>query len=473
MSIPANFNLNNETERKLLDSSGNSFVFQILIIVILTIINAVFAASEIAFVSVNQSKIRSDAEDGDKKSQRVLQLLGKSDNFLATIQVAITLAGFLSSASAATSFSQMLTDALPSFPGVQQVSLVVVTVILSYISLVFGELYPKQLALQMPDEIARTTSGLVLFVQTIAKPFVKLLSASTNILRKLTPIDFSEESDKFTRDEMREILSQSRNEGSIDVEEYIMLEGVLSLDNKIAKEIMVPRTDTQMVSIDDDTDENVQEILESPFSRIPIYQSEKDNVIGILHVKNLLKRARREGFENVNLMQIANDPLFVPATMYIDDLLIEFKRSQQHMAILIDEYGGVEGIVTLEDLLEEIVGEIDDESDVDRLGDIRKIDEKNYFVSAGVLVEKFNDYFEVNFETDDVDTLAGAIIREIGYVPNETERVTLRIKDYVIMTTRIENGRIYNVRVTKDIDQAIEATYVVNEESENEQPGEE
>jgi len=429
----------------------------------------VFASSEIAFVSVNQSKMRTDAENGDKKSQRVLQLLEESDNFLATIQVAITLAGFLSSASAATSFSQMLTGILPNFPGVQQVSIVVVTVILAYISLVFGELYPKQIALQMPDELARTTSGLVLFVQTAAKPFVKLLSASTNLLRKLTPIDFTEESEKFTRDEMREILSQSHHEGSIDVEEYTMLEGVLSLDNKIAKEIMVPRTDTQMISIDDDTDENVQEILESPFSRIPIYRSEKDNVIGILHVKNLLKRAKNKGFENVNLMQIANDPLFVPATMYVDDLLIEFKRSQQHMAILIDEYGGVEGIVTLEDTLEEIVGEIDDESDIDTQGDIRKIDQNNYFVNAGILVEKFNDYFEVELEKEDVDTLAGAIIREIGYVPTETEQVSLRVKDFIIMTTRVENGRIYNVRVTKDEKQVIEATYQVDEEK-NEHP---
>jgi len=427
----------------------------------------VFAASEIAFVSVNQSKMRTDAENGDKKSERVLQLLKESDNFLATIQVAITLAGFLSSASAATSFSQMLTGVLPNFPGVQQVSIVVVTVILSYISLVFGELYPKQIALQMPDELARTTSGLVLFVQTAAKPFVKLLSASTNLLRKLTPIDFTEESEKFTRDEMREILSQSHDEGSIDVEEYTMLEGVLSLDNKIAKEIMVPRTDTQMISIDDDTDENVQEILESPFSRTPIYRSEKDNVIGILHVKNLLKRAKNEGFENVNLMQIANDPLFVPATMYVDDLLVEFKRSQQHMAILIDEYGGVEGIVTLEDALEEIVGEIDDESDVDTQGDIRKIDQNNYFVNAGILVEKFNDYFKVDFEKDDVDTLAGAIIREIGYVPTETEQVALRANDFVIMTTRVENGRIYNVRVTKDENRTIEATYEISEKNNN------
>jgi len=450
-----------------LSSPGNSLIFQILIIVLLTTINAVFAASEIAFVSVNQSKMRTDAENGDKKSERVLQLLKESDNFLATIQVAITLAGFLSSASAATSFSQMLTGVLPNFPGVQQVSIVVVTVILSYISLVFGELYPKQIALQMPDELARTTSGLVLFVQTAAKPFVKLLSASTNLLRKLTPIDFTEESEKFTRDEMREILSQSHDEGSIDVEEYTMLEGVLSLDNKIAKEIMVPRTDTQMISIDDDTDENVQEILESPFSRTPIYRSEKDNVIGILHVKNLLKRAKNEGFENVNLMQIANDPLFVPATMYVDDLLVEFKRSQQHMAILIDEYGGVEGIVTLEDALEEIVGEIDDESDVDTQGDIRKIDQNNYFVNAGILVEKFNDYFKVDFEKDDVDTLAGAIIREIGYVPTETEQVALRANDFVIMTTRVENGRIYNVRVTKDENRTIEATYEISEKNNN------
>lgn len=463
--------LNHGMERELLGSSGSSLAIQLLIIIILTLINAVFAASEIAFVSINQSKIEKQAAAGKKSAKRVLTLLEDSDDFLATIQVAITFAGFLSSASAATSFSQIVADWLPSFPGAMQLSTALVTLALSYVSLVFGELFPKQIALQMPDKIAMMTSGLVLFMQKITKPFVWLLSASTNFLQKITPVDFEEETQKFTRDEMSEILNKSHSEGSIDMEEYTMLEGVLSLDTKIAKELMVPRTDTQMVDIDDNLKDNVKEIIDSPFSRIPIYQNEKDNVIGIIHVKNILKYAKTEGFNDIDLLDLANNPLFVPGTMYTDDLLIEFKRQQQHMAILIDEYGGVEGIVTLEDLIEEIVGEIDDESDIQTAGDIRKIDSNNYFVNAGVHIEKFNDFFDLAIETEDIDTLAGAMIRELGYVPTETERVVIRVNDYVMTTTRVQNGRIYSVRVTYDEEQALESQFEIDTER-SEQPEE-
>lgn len=447
-----------------MDSSGNSLLGQLLIILILTLINAFFAAAELAFVSVNQSKMRGLAEDGNKKAVRVLDLLDKSDDFLSTIQVAITLVGFLSSASASASFASLIADWLPTFPGAEQAAIVIVTLILSYVTLVFGELYPKQLALQMPDELAMATSGVINIVQKLFRPFVKLLSFSTGLLKKITPIDFTAKEESFTRDEMKVLLAETRKSGAIDIAEFSMLQGVLSLDSKLAREVMVPRTDTQMVDIEDDYDDIMHELLTSPFSRIPIYREDKDNVISVIHVKSLLKAAREEGFENLDLLAISSEPLFVPSTIYIDDLLVEFKREQTHMAILRDEYGGVEGIVTLEDLIEEIVGDIEDETDVNSSSSVRKIDDNNYYIKGGTPIDKFNQYFQVDLDSDEVDTMAGLIIERIGYMPDDDEKVSVRAQEYVLTTSHVENGRIRGIHVAHDEAHDLETEFDFSDE---------
>ena len=444
-----------------MDSSESSLRSQLVVIIILTLINAFFAAAEIAFVSINKSKMNQYAEEGNKKAERALKLLENADDFLATIQVAITFAGFLSSAQAATSFTLVFASYLPDFAGATTVATVIVTLILSYFTLVFGELFPKQIALQMPESIAMGTSGVIVFTQKIFKPFIWLLSASTGLLQKVTPIDFTETEEKFTREEMRVIIEQSRKSDVFDMDELDMMEGVLSLDSKIAREVMVPRTDTIMVDVDATYEETLTRVIDSPYSRIPLYKDEKDNVIGILHSKNLLRAASENGFENIDLREISNRPMLVPSTIYTDDLLIEFQREQQHMAILIDEYGGVEGIVTMEDLLEEIVGDIDDESDIMSLGDVRIIDEFNYYVSGGLLIDEFNDYFDEDIESEEVDTIAGYIIHHIGYVPDKDERVSVRVNDYVLTTSEIQNGRIYSVLLNIDDERMIEVDYVV------------
>lgn len=447
-----------------MDPSGNSLSSQIITIIILTAVNAFFAASEMAFVSLNRKKIDAMVEEGNKRAVKVQGLLDNSEDFLATIQVAITLAGFLSSASAATAFVSYIRAWLPSFTGAETAALFIVTMILSYITLVFGELFPKQVALQMPEKIALWTAGTIKVIQTVFKPFVLLLSASTGLLRKVTPIDFTKEEEKFTREEMKAIIAESRLEGTIDATELTMLEGVLSLDSKLAREVMVPRTDTEMVDIEDDPNEILDTLLASAFSRIPLYEGEKDNVIGVIHMKNVFKAAREHGFENINFRDIASDPLFVPSTIYTDDLLLEFKREQTHMAILRDEYGGVEGIVTLEDLLEEIVGDIEDESDTGSSSDIRKIDDENYYINGGLSIDKFNSFFEENLSDEEVDTIAGAIIYEIGYVPDDDEKVMVRADEYVLTTSHVENGRIRGVLVQIDPDHVIETEYNLYDE---------
>lgn len=433
---------------KMSDADGSSLGVQIFIIIALTVLNAFFAAAEMAFVSVNQGRMSERAHQGDKRAMRVMQLLEDPDSFLATIQVAITLAGFFSSASAATSFANRIEPLLTSIPGAQAVSIGIVTVVLSYLTLVFGELYPKQVALQMAEPIALYTAGIISVIKKIARPFVWILTLSTGVLKSITPIEFTQEQEKLTRSEMKMLLTNSRNDGAIDSDEFTMLQGVLSLDSKLAREVMVPRTDTLMLDAEDSLEENLETLLNATYSRLPIYEEDKDNVIGILHLKDVLKSASEVGFAQLNLVELAHDPLFVPSTIYVDDLLLEFRKTRQHMAILKDEYGGVEGIVTLEDLIEEIVGDIEDEYDAQEIM-CHKIDENNYIIDAGMTLERFNQTFNAKVDSDEVDTMAGIILEELGYFPEDDERVEVQIDQWSLSPSMMENGRIRRIHVKR------------------------
>ena len=437
------------------DSDGSSLGVQILIIVLLTALNAFFSAAEIAFVSINQGKMAQKAQEGDKRAIKVMRLLENSDEFLATIQVAITFAGFFSSASAATSFSSRIQPLLGNIPGAETLSLVIVTVVLAYLTLVFGELYPKQVALQMAEQIALYTAGIILFVKKISKPFVWILTFSTGLLKRITPIEFTRVEEKLTRSEMKSLLANSRNDGAIDISEFTMMQGVLSLDTKLAREVMVPRTDTLMLDVDDDISENLETILNCSYSRLPLYEEDKDKVIGVIHVKDVFRAAKEQGFDNIDLRALAHEPVFVPSTIFVDDLLVEFRKTRQHLAVLKDEYGGVEGIVTLEDLIEEIVGDIEDEYDEEEK-EVVEIDENNSVIDAGMSLDRFNQIYQTSLESDEVDTMAGAIIEKLGYFPDDDEVVKVRFEGYLLQPTETENDRIRKIHVIKLSEEELE-----------------
>lgn len=427
---------------------------QILLILVLTAINALFSATELAYVSLNVMKIKQLEAEGNQKATKVLMLLDNSDDFLATIQVIMTFAGFLSSGSAALTFTSLIEPYLVKWLGGIGVTLsvVVVTIVLSYFTLVLGELYPKQVALQMPEKIALSTANLVLITQALFKPFVRFLSFSTGLLKKITPIEFTNEEQKLTRNEMRALLDNSRNDGAIDLDEFTMLQGVLSLDSKLAREVMVPRVDTFMIDIEDDTADIWEEIFESSFSRIPIYKEDKDNIIGVLHVKSVLQHTKKYGFDDVDFRELMNEALFVPSTIYIDDLLVTFKKEHQHMAILKDEYGGVEGIVTMEDLIEEIVGDIEDESD-DGVKIYQKLSNRAYNVEGIMTIEKFNDLFKTDLESEESDTIAGYILENLGYLPDDDEKnIRVEQNGFFLQPKHIENGRIRTINVVFEED---------------------
>lgn len=424
------------------DPESQSLIAQILLLIVLTLINAFLAASEIAVVSVNKNRVEQKAEEGDTKSKKLLKILNDPTNFLSTIQVGITLVNILSGASLADNLASKLAPVLGGGSAAKNLANVIILALLTYISIVFGELYPKRIAMNKSEEVAQFTSGFVRAIGFVARPFVWFLSVSTDLLSKITPMKFDDADTKMTRDEMRYMLE---SEGVLDNDELEMLQGVFSLDTKVAREVMVPRTDAFMIDIEDSTKENIDAILAENYSRIPVYNEDKDKIIGILHTKNLLKAAHKEGFDHIHLQTIIQEPLFVPETIFIDDLLYELKRTQNQMAILLDEYGGVVGIATLEDLLEEIVGEIDDESDeVENL--YMKISDNEYLVQGRMLIDEFNEAFETNLHMSDVDTMAGYLITALGTIPDEGEKLSFDIGNLTLISEEMEGTRVIALR---------------------------
>lgn len=425
------------------DPDSQSLLAQILLLVVLTLINAFLAASEIAVVSINKNRIEQKAEDGDKKAKKILKILENPTNFLSTIQVGITLVNILSGASLADSLAARLAPYIGTSTAARSMATFIVLAILTYVSIVFGELYPKRIAMNKSEEVAMFTSGVIRVLEVITKPFVWLLSASTNLLSRITPMTFDDEDSKMTRDEMRYMLA---NEGVFEEDELEMLQGIFSLDTKVAREVMVPRTDAFMIDIHGDVKENLQRILSESYSRIPVYNEDKDKIIGILHTKTLLKAAYEVGFDNLELLPLMQEPLFVPETVFIDDLLYELKKTQNQMAVLLDEYGGVVGLVTLEDLLEEIVGEIDDESDeVETLYEV--INENEYIIQGRMLIDEFNTVFNANLHMSDVDTMAGYLITALGVIPDENKKIPFEVDNFILTTEEVEGSRVLRIHV--------------------------
>lgn len=439
------------------DPSSQSLLLQLLLLLVLTLLNAFFSASEMAMVSLSRSRVEQKAEEGNKKYQRLLDVLENPNNFLSTIQVGITFISLLQGASLSASLGKVIAGWLGNSATAQTAGSVISLIFLTYISIVLGELYPKRIAMNLKDDLAVISAPVIIFIGKIVRPFVWFLSASTNLLSRLTPMTFDDADEKMTRDEIEYMLTNS--EETLDAEEIEMLQGVFSLDELMAREVMVPRTDAFMIDINDNTRDNIEEILRQSFSRVPVYDGDKDKVIGVLHTKRLLEAGFKEGFDDLNLRRILQSPLFVPETIFVDDLLKELRRTQNQMAILLDEYGGMAGLVTLEDLLEEIVGEIDDETDKAEL-EVREIGDQTYIVLGTMSLNDFNDHFDTELESDDVDTIAGFYLTGVGSIPSQTVKESFAIdskeKHLTFINDKVRDGRVIKLKVlVSDIEQEL------------------
>ncbi|MCC9979962.1 HlyC/CorC family transporter, partial [Streptococcus agalactiae] len=421
----------------------------------LTLFNAFFSASEMALVSLNRSKVEQKAEEGDKRYRRLLDVLENPNNFLSTIQVGITFISLLQGASLSASLGHVISGWLGNSATARTAGSIIALIFLTYVSIVLGELYPKRIAMNLKDRLAIVSAPIIIFLGKIVSPFVWLLSASTNLLSRITPMTFDDADEKMTRDEIEYMLTNS--EETLDAEEIEMLQGIFSLDEMMAREVMVPRTDAFMIDINNDAQSNIEGILSQNFSRVPVFDDDKDRVVGVLHTKRLLEAGFKTGFDTIDLRKILQEPLFVPETIFVDDLLKALRNTQNQMAILLDEYGGVAGLVTLEDLLEEIVGEIDDETDTAEQF-VREIDENIYIVLGTMTLNEFNDYFETELESDDVDTIAGYYLTGVGSIPNQEEKVAYEVdskdKHITLINDKVKDGRITKLKVLlSDIEQ--------------------
>lgn len=424
------------------------FIGPIIIIISLIAVHGILSAAEIAIVSINPNKMIERSLEGNRKANRVLKILDQADAFLTTIQVGLMLSSLLISGAAVYFVSLIFTAA--DFPFTENLATGVLfsSLIMTPIVILLGDKLPKAIAAQNPDQTAMALSGMVYVLRTVTRPVVWVMDLSLRGLKRFLPIDFNMNEEAITRDEFRSFLEHSHQHEVIDIDEFSMLKGVLSLDNKIAREVMVPRTDAFMLDYDDPNEENIQEMLETPHSRVPLYFEDKDNILGIVHVKNLLKESKNQPLYSIDLKSISNEPLFVPETIYIDDLIFQMKRTQNQMAILNDEYGGVVGIVTLEDLLEEIVGEIDDEYDESN-NLIEEIDEIHYSVDGATPLDEFNEFFDTTIDSEDVDTIAGYFITEYGSIPDEEEAAYIEAQQLRLTVDKMEGSRISSLIIEK------------------------
>ncbi len=438
------------------DPEPTHFISQLLLIAFLTCINAFFASAEMAIVSLNRNKIRMLAEDGNKKARLIEKLLEEPTKFLSTIQVGITLAGFFSSAAAATGISGELGAILEqnSIPYGTQIALVVVTVLLSYVTLVFGELFPKRVALQKSEAIAMFSVRPILLVSKIANPFIRLLSMSTNLLMKMVGMNISGLEEKVSREEIRSLVEVGQEHGVLNETEKEMINSIFAFDDKVAKEVMTPRTKAYLINIEKPLVEYVDELLEEKYSRVPVYEGDNDNIIGVLYMKDFMIEAKRVGFENVDIRELLQPAYFVTEHKSIDDLFKELQRLKTHMCILIDEYGGFSGIVTIEDLIEEVMGDIDDEHDENE-PEFIQLESGIWSVSGLLTVEKLCNQLDLdlNLELDDdsrdYDTVGGLVTHWMGHIPNTDDYFVLESHSMKFIVTNVEDKRVERVRVVK------------------------
>ena len=428
-------------------------IYQLIIPIILILLNAYFAATEIAYISLNYAKIAKQAKEGNKKAKQIETMLKNPSKFLATIQIGITLAGFLSSAFASDAFADDLAPVLFNlFPMISQdiwrgISIIIITIILSFFTLVFGELVPKRLAMKYYEKIAYATIGVIKGISVITSPFVKLLTASTNMISKIFGVSEAEE-EIVTEEEIKMMIDEGEEKGTIEQSEKELLNNVFAFNDIIVSEVMTPRTDMYAIEINEDLNNILDTIDEYKYSRIPVYEESIDNIEGILFIKDILKIVKNN--EEVHIRDIMREPYFVPESKEIDDLFRELQKSKQQMAIVIDEYGGTAGLITMEDIIEELMGNILDEYDDEEV-DYQKLDENTYMISGSSTLYDIKKIFDVEIPEGDYETLSGYLLEKLGRIPEEDEKPIIEDEKLTYKIEEYEDKRILYVKVCKNM----------------------
>ena len=390
---------------------------RIILLIILILVNGFFAAAEIAFISLNDAKIDMMTKDGNKKAKKIKKMIENPSKFLSTIQIGITLAGFLSSAFASEAFASeiapILNELIPAIGLTMwnNISIILVTIILSYFTLVFGELVPKRLGMKYSEKIAFATIGFIKALSVITAPFVKFLTFSTNVVSKLFGVSESEE-ETVTEEEIRMMVDAGEEKGTIEKNESEMINNVFEFNDKVVSEIMVPRNDVYAIDMELSI-ESVLEIIAADknfrYSRIPVYSETIDEIKGIVYLKDILLADKNKSMKIKNLIKEA---YYVPETQPVNKLFEGLRKNRKQIAVVVDEYGGTAGIVTMEDILEEIVGEIYDEYDLVEMT-YEKIDDNTFWLSGGMSVSDVEKVLDIEIPEGDYDTISGYLIEKL------------------------------------------------------------
>lgn len=418
---------------------------EIIMLFCLILLNAFFSMTEIAFVSLNDAKIDLLAKSGDKKAQKIKKLLDVPSKFLATIQIGVTLAGFLSSAFAAESFADDLAPLLTPLLGssAKNIAIILVTILLSFFTLIFGELVPKRIGMKNHEKIAFATVGIIRAISIILAPFVKILTFATNAVSKLFGVTESDE-EIVTEEEIRMMVDAGEEKGAIEEEEKEMINNVFEFNDISVSAIMTPRNDIFALDLNITVSELFDELEnDRTYSRIPVYDEDPDDIKGILYVKDVLNKPK-----DTKIADLIREPFYVPETMKINELFDELKLQKIQIAIVVDEYGGTAGLVTMEDVLEEIVGDIFDEYDeIENL--YEAIDENTYIFDAGITIYDLSKVLDIDIEEGDYDTLSGYFLELLGRMPKENEHPTVTTDKLEMTVEEFKDNRILTVKIHK------------------------
>ena len=430
------------------DADANNLILQIVLIVVLTLINAFFAMSEMAVISANKTKIEIYAKDGKKKALLVQKLLDNETNFLSTIQVGITLAGFFSSATAAGQMSDLFSGWLLSLniPYAETIAVVVITLLLSVLTLIFGELLPKKIALTSPEKIAMNVAGPINIVRVLTIPLVKFLSGSCNLICQLIGLNKYLVEDKVSEEEIISVVEEGVEDGTLDVEKQKMIESVLKFNDLTATDIMTPRIKVFMIDVEEPLSEYLNDIFEQKFTRIPVYKETRDNIIGLIHVRDLMQAIIEKGVENVKIDKVMRKALYVRDMMKINKLFQVMKDTKNQIAILLDEFGGVSGIATMEDIVEEVVGNIYDEYDDEK--NFIRLNDNQYLVNGDTPIQEVNRDLDLEFdeENNNYDTIGGLVLATLDTFPKGGEVLTF--DNIEIVVQKVKNQKIETLRIT-------------------------
>ena len=431
-----------------------SIILKIVTLFALIFVNAFFSMSEMAIVTLNDNKIDKMASEGNKKAKQIQKLTENTSSFLSTIQIGVTLAGFLTSATAAQSFAEMLANAIGKTSIVNVIpvgvisgfSTVVITLIMSYFSLVLGELVPKKIAMNKPEKMAFMAAPILVFVAKVTRPVVKFLALSTNGVLRLIGIDPHADEEVVTEEEIRMMVDVGGEKGVIEDAQIEMINNIFEFDDIDVADIMTHRTD--MVCIDDDEplSEAVKLSIENGFSRIPVYEEDPDDIVGIVYIKDFLKYVGTNLPKTKTVKDMMRPAYYVPETKRCGELFTEMTEKRVQMAVVIDEYGGTAGIVTLEDLLESIVGNIQDEYDQED-EEISIINDTVFEVDGITDIEEVEEHIGKTFPDGDYDTIGGYIISVLGFLPQDGEMNEVTFENVKFTVLNVEERRIGKVKV--------------------------